>query len=61
MDIKFCICKADGSEAILTDRAKFICDADGNSLHIVGTMPNVTERRMVSERLRQAQQLEAVG
>jgi nitrogen-specific signal transduction histidine kinase len=45
----------------MTDRAKVIRDADGKPVRIVGTMSDVTERRAMADRLRQAQQLEAVG
>ncbi len=61
VDMEYRICKADGTYAIMTDRAKVIRDPDGKPTRVVGTMSDVSERRITAERLRQAQQLEAVG
>ena len=61
VDMEYRLRKADGTDAVLTDRAKVIRDAEGTPRRIVGTMSDVTERRMLADRLRQAQQLEAVG
>ena len=61
VEMEYRLRKADGAYALITDRAKVIRDTEGKPTRIVGTMSDVTERRAMSDRLRQAQQLEAVG
>lgn len=51
----------DGRSVWVSTNARYWTDADGNMLGIEGTVRDVTEEREVSEQLRQAQKMEAVG
>ncbi|OQW39388.1 MAG: hypothetical protein A4S12_02225 [Proteobacteria bacterium SG_bin5] len=53
--------RPDGSIAVLNERGFIIRDARGAPARFIGTIIDVTERRMVEERLQQAQKLEALG
>lgn len=53
--------RADGSWACVEDHAFSIRDANGEVCRILGSMTDVSEQRMLAERLRQAQKMEAVG
>ena len=52
---------ADGRPVTVSDRGFIIRDETGRALRMLGSMIDVTERRELDERLRQAQKLEAVG
>jgi signal transduction histidine kinase len=51
----------DGHYATVVDRGYVACDATGKVVRLVGAMEDDTERETLSERLRQAQKMEAVG
>ncbi|MGZ9098616.1 MAG: PAS domain-containing protein [Brevundimonas sp.] len=53
--------KADGSAAHVIDHGLVIRDADGVGRRMVGNMSDVTARRGMEARLREAEKLEAVG
>lgn len=50
-----------GEYATVIDRGYVLRDEHGQALRMIGSMLDVTERRIVDEKLRQAQKLEAVG
>lgn len=50
-----------GSYATVIDRGHVLRDKHGKALRMLGSMLDVTERRLLDEQLRQAQKLEAVG
>ena len=52
---------ADGSWAIVEDRAFAVRDPDGRAVRILGCMTDITERVHLESSLRQAQKMEAVG
>ncbi|MGM0584585.1 MAG: PAS domain S-box protein [Pseudomonadota bacterium] len=52
---------ADGRWLTVTDRGFIQRDAQGRATRMLGSMRDVSERRALDERLRQAQKLEAVG
>ncbi|MBT6442044.1 MAG: PAS domain S-box protein, partial [Alphaproteobacteria bacterium] len=51
----------DGRSVWVSTNARHWVDAEGNILGIEGTVRDITEEREVSEQLRQAQKMEAVG
>ena len=51
----------DGKKVKVVDCALEFRDKDGNLLHTLGILLNVTEQRMVEEGLRQSQKMEAIG
>lgn len=53
--------RADGTWAIVEDIGFSIMDAEDGSARILGTLTDVTEKRQLEERLRQAQKMEVVG
>jgi signal transduction histidine kinase/CheY-like chemotaxis protein len=53
--------RGDGTYALVLDRGRFLRDASGAAVRMIGAMADVTERRQLEERLRQAQKMEAVG
>jgi two-component system cell cycle sensor histidine kinase/response regulator CckA len=53
--------RGDGSYAEVLDRGCVVRDAGGRAVRVIGAMSDVTERRQLEERLRQAQKMEAVG
>jgi two-component system, cell cycle sensor histidine kinase and response regulator CckA len=53
--------RADGSFAVVIERATIIYEADGRPLRAIGALSDVTERRQLAEQLRLAQKMEAVG
>lgn len=52
---------ADGREIIVVDRGFLIRDEAGRAVRMVGSMEDVTEQRMLDERLRHSQKLETIG
>lgn len=53
--------RADGSWAFVEDNAFALHDEDGNVLRVLGSMTDVTEHKLLEDRLRQAQKMETVG
>ncbi len=53
--------RADGHWLTVIDRGFVLRDDEGRAVRMLGSMVDVTERRELDERLRQAQKLEAVG
>lgn len=53
--------RADGTVAIVFNQAFIIRDNSGGALRIIGSMRDLTERRSLEQKLREAQKLEAVG
>lgn len=51
----------DGSVRWIWDRAFPVRDEDGTLRRVIGVAGDVTERRLLEERLRQAQRMEAIG
>lgn len=55
------VIRPDGTQRWIRDRAFPVVDAQGSVLRIIGTADDVTERRDLELRLRQAEKMEAVG
>ncbi|MBC7676040.1 MAG: PAS domain S-box protein [Rhodoferax sp.] len=55
------LARADGSYAKVVDRAKMIRDDKGAVIRMLGGIEDVTERRAMTARLHQSQQLEVIG
>src|SRR5690606_4662197 len=55
------ILRADGSAAIVVDRGIVIRGEAGRAIRMLGSMTDMSSRRELDERLKQAQRLEAVG
>ena len=53
--------RKDGTYAFVSDRGFIIRDSEGKAVRIVGGMEDVTESRLMQERLGQSQRLEAIG
>ncbi|MBC7171073.1 MAG: response regulator, partial [Polyangiaceae bacterium] len=53
--------RADGTYATVIDRACFFRDADGTPLRLIGALSDVTERRLLEEKMHASQRLESVG
>jgi PAS domain S-box-containing protein len=53
--------RADGEDRVVHLRGRPVCDRNGNVVRLVGTAQDITERKVLEERLAQGQRLEAVG
>jgi PAS domain S-box-containing protein len=53
--------RADGSWVVVLDRGAFVRDGDGRAMRMVGSMQDVTARRLVEQQLLQAQKMEVMG
>lgn len=53
--------RADGSWAVVEDHAFATFDGSGKVDRVLGSMTDVSEKKLLEERLRQAQKMEAVG
>ncbi|MEX1182146.1 MAG: PAS domain S-box protein [Gemmatimonadota bacterium] len=51
----------DGTYATVLDRGFIVRGEDGAALRVIGSMMDLTTRRMLEEQLRQAQRMEAIG
>lgn len=60
-DEEYRIIRPDGAVRWIHDRAFPITDADGRVVRVAGVAEDITERRQIEERFRQAQKMEAVG
>jgi two-component system, cell cycle sensor histidine kinase and response regulator CckA len=61
LDYEFRIVLPDGRVRWLADQGRGVRDPTGNLLYMTGVCLDVTERKQVEERLRQAQRMESVG
>lgn len=53
--------RADGSWAVVEDSAFAMHDDEGKIRRVLGSMTDISEQKLLEERLRQAQKMEAVG
>jgi PAS domain S-box-containing protein len=60
-DIEYRVIRTDGGVRWVHSRADVELNDAGRPVRMVGTMQDVTERRVLEEQLRQAQKLEAIG
>jgi two-component system, cell cycle sensor histidine kinase and response regulator CckA len=61
LDYEFRIVLPDGRVRWLADQGRVVRDQNGKLLYMTGVCMDVTERKQVEERLRQAQRMESVG
>ena len=61
LDYEFRIVLPNGRVRWLADQGRLVRDADGKVVSLTGVCLDVTERKQVEERLRQAQRMESVG
>jgi two-component system cell cycle sensor histidine kinase/response regulator CckA len=61
LDYEFRIVLPNGRVRWLADQGRLVRDADGKVVSLTGICLDVTERKQVEERLRQAQRMESVG
>jgi len=60
-NLEYRICRADGSWALVLDRAILMRDWNGAPMRMLGSLTDITETRQLEDKLRHSQKLESVG